>query len=239
MFGLSDNSIGRFSNLADEDIVDGIRRGLDREYPDWKSPSGTHMVPASFPSHRSNKGSIGEKDIYNLLLQCGTQRKEPMFAVHSFVFSEHIPDSGRQNSWVMGETDFVLINKNHGPIFIQVKATDTGKSYKDAAKQLQDDKLALQKRFEEAVEGEFSKRKVKQLFKNVPALVAMPNCPRPPELCARDNVLYQEDCSSREGFDRWWNGKVATARHPYVDPEMYESLVIRYVALLPLFLIFS
>jgi len=239
MFRLSENSIGQFNNLADEDIVDEVRRGLDREYPDWKSPSGTHMVPASFQSHRSNKGPIAEKDIYDLLHQWGTQHEEPMFAVYSFGFGEHIPDSGRQKSWVMGETDFVLIHKIHGPILIQVKATDTGKSHKEAAKQLQKDKLALQMRFEKAVEDQVSKRKVEELFTNIPAFVAMPNCPHPPEVCAHDNALYQEDCSSLEGFDRWWNDKVGTATHPDVSQEMYEYLVIRYVALLPLFLIFS
>ena len=54
------------NNLADEgkyDMADGIRSGLDREYPDWKNPNGTHMVPASFPSHQNNKGSIAEKVI--------------------------------------------------------------------------------------------------------------------------------------------------------------------------------
>ena len=241
MFNLSVKRIGQI-NLADDgkcDIVDGIRRGLDREYKDWKSPSGTHMVPDSFPSHRSDKGPIAEKVIYDLLHQCGTQRKEPMFVVHSFVFSEHIPDSGRQKSWVMGETDFVIIHKNHGPILIQVKAADTGKSHKEAEKQLQKDKLALQRRFEKALGDEFSSTKVKALFTNFPAFVAMPNCPRPPELCAHDNALYQEDCSSLEGFDRWWNDKVGTAKHPDVSPEMYECLVIRYAALLLLFLIFS
>lgn len=239
MFGLSENSIVQFNNLADEDIVDGIRRGLDREYPDWKSPSGTYMVPHSFTSQQSNKGSIAEKDIYDLLHQWGTQRKEPMFALYSFGFGEHVPDSGRRKSWAMGETDFVLIHKIRGPIFIQAKATDTGKSHKEAAKQLQKDKLALQMRFEKAVEGELSKRKVKELFTYIPAFVAMPNCPRPPELYAHDNALYQEDCSSLEGFDEWWNDKVGNATHPDVSPEMYEYLVIRYAALLPLFLIFS
>ena len=241
MFNLSVTSIVQKSLVDDGkyNIVDGIRRGLDREYKDWKSPSGTHMVPDSFPSHRSDKGPIAEKVIYDLLHQCGTQRKEPMFVVHSFVFSEHIPDSGRQKSWVMGETDFVIIHKNHGPILIQVKAADTGKKHKEAEKQLQKDKLALQRRFEKAVGKEFSGREVNALFTNFPAFVAMPNCPRPPELCAHDNALYQEDCSSIEEFDRWWNDKVGTAKHPEVSPKMYEYLVIRYVALLLLFLIFS
>ena len=241
MFGLSVKSIGQ-NNPADEgkcDIVDGICHGLDREYPDWKSPSGTHLVPTSFPPHRSDKGPIGEKDIYDLLHQFGTQRKEPMFVVHSSLFNEHIPGSGRQKSWVMGEADFLLIHKIHGPIFIEVKATDTGKSHKEAAKQLQKDKLALQIRLEKAVEGKLSKRKVKELFTSFPAFVAMPNCPRPDELFAHDNALYQEDCSSLERFDEWWDKKVGTATHPVVSPEMYEYLVIRYAALLLLFLIFS
>ena len=230
------------NNLADDGkygIVEVICDGLYREYKDWKSPSGTYMVPDAFPSHRSDKGSIAEKVIYDLLRQCGTQRKEPMFVVHSCVFSEHIPDSGRQKSWVMGETDFVIIHKKHGLIFIQVKATDTGKNHNEAEKQLQKDKLALQKRFEKAMEGELSKKKVQQLFTYFPAFVAMPNCPRPPELCAHANALYQEDCLSPDGFHRWWYDKVGSAKHPDVSPEIYERLVIRYAALLLLFLIFS
>ena len=209
------------------DKEDGIRRGLDREYPDWKSPKETHMVPASFPSHQNDKGSIAEKVIYDRLHRCGIKRKEPMFVVHSFVFKEHIPGSGRRKSWIMGETDFVIIHKNHGPILIQVKATDTGKSYTEAEEQLQKDKLALQKRFEEAVGNEFSRKKVKELFKNLPAFVAMPNCPRPTKLAAHDNVLYKEDCSGIKEFDTWWNDHVATAMHSDVSEEIYQHLVIR------------
>lgn len=241
MFGLSIKSIGQ-NNPADEgkfDIVDGICHGLDRVYPDWKSPSKTHMVPTPLLSHRSDKGAIAEKDIYDLLHRFGTQRKEPMFVVHSSLFNEHIPDSGRQKSWVMGEVDFLLIHKIYGPIFIEVKATDTGKTHNEAAKQLLKDKLALQIRLEKAVEGKFSKRMVKELFTSFPAFVAMPNCPRPDGLIAHDNALYQEDCSSLEGFDEWWEKKVGTARHSVVSSEMYECLVIRYATLLPLFLIFS
>lgn len=218
------------NNLADEgkyDMVDGIRSGLDREYPDWKNPNGTHMVPASFLSHQNNKGSIAEKVIYDLLHDCGIKRKEPMFVVHSFVFSEHIPDSGRQKSWVMGETDFVIIHKNRGPILIEVKATDTGKSYQEAEQQLQKDKLALQMRFEKAVGDEFSRTKVNALFTNLPAFVAMPNCPRPTELAAHGNVLYKEDCSSINEFDTWWNEHVAKATPSGVSEEIYQHLVIR------------
>lgn len=217
-------------NPGDEgryDMVEGIRLGLEREFRDWKSPGGTHMVPDAFPSHQSNKGSSAEEVIYDLLKRCGTQREEPMFVVHSCPFSEHIPESGRKKSWIMGETDFVIIHKTHGPIYIEVKATDTGKSYKEAEEQLQKGKLALQKRFEEAVKGEIPTKKVTEMFKYLPAFVAMPNCPRPSPVCSQDNALYQEDCSSLEAFVKWWNDHVANSRHPAVSQKMYENLVMR------------
>ena len=217
-------------NPGDEgryDMVEGIRLSLDREYPNWKNPKRTHMVPDSLPSHQTNKGSSAEEVIYDRLKECGTQREEPMFVVHSFRFSEHIPESGRKKSWVMGETDFVIVHKNYGPILIQVKATETGRTYKEAENQLLKDKLSLQKRFEKAVEGILPRRKVTELFGYLPAFVAMPNCPRPPEICAHDNALYQEDCSTLEGFDKWWDDKVVNATHPAVSQEMYEYLVIR------------
>ena len=209
------------------DIVEGIRLGLDREYSDWKDPQGTHMVPDLFPSDQKDKGKIAEERVYNLVQECGTRRKEPMFVVHSCPFSEHIPESGRKRSWVMGETDLVIIHKIHGLIYIEVKATDTGKSFKEAEEQLQKGKLALQKHFEKSVKGEIPTRKVVEVFKNLPAFVAMPNCPWPSEACARKaNALYKEDCSSLERFDKWWNDNVVAAKHPAVDQKIYEDLVI-------------
>ena len=157
------------------DIVEGICLGLDREYPGWKSPRGTHMVPDFIPSDQRDKGKIAEESVYSLLQKCGTQRKEPMFVVHSCPFSEHILDSKRQKPWVMGETDFVIIHKIHGLIYIEVKATETSKSFKEAEEKLRKGKLALQKHFEKAVKGEIKTRKVIEIFKNLPAFVAMPN----------------------------------------------------------------
>ena len=98
---------------------------------------------------------------------------------------------------------------------------------KEAEEQLQKGKLALQKHFEKAVKGEIKTRKVIEIFKNLPAFVAMPNCPRPSEVCAlKANALYKEDCSSLEAFDKWWNDNVVTAKHPAVDQKIYEDLVI-------------
>ena len=220
-------------NPGDEgrhNMVEGIFLGLNREYPDWKSPQRTHMVPDLFPSDQRdqrNQETIAEERVYSLLQKCGTQRKEPMFVVHACPFSEHIPGTGYKRSWVMGMTDFVIIHKIHGPIFIEVKATDTGKSFKHAEAQLQKGKLALQKHFEKAVKGEIPTKRVIELFMHLPAFVAMPNCPRPSDVCAlKANALYKEDCSSLEGFDKWWNDNIATEKHPDVDQKIYEDLVI-------------
>ena len=212
------------NDLADEgkhNMVDGICLGLDGEYPNWKNPTQTYMVPESFPSRQGDKGSSAEHIMYCLLQKCGEQRKEPMFVVHSCLFCEHIPESGRKKSWVMGETDFVIIHKIHGPIYyIEVMATDDGKSFKEAEEQLKKGKLALQEHFEKSEKGEISRRKTREVFWNLPTFVAMPNCPHPDPPCARGNILYREDCSSLVNFDQWWNKNVVNAKHPAVNQKI-------------------
>ena len=212
-------------------LDDGIRKGLDRDYAGWRYPEGTYMVPDSFPKKRSDdKGVKAEEVVYNLLQQLGAQNNEPMFVVHSFDFSEHIPGNDRKTgrSWVMGETDFVIIHRQHGPLFIQVKATERGTKCKEAEEQLRKDKIVLEKFFQKLVKGKISTKKVTELFKNVPAFAAMPNCPRGPDsVCVQANVLYQEDCSSLQAFGKWWKEKIGSAQHPEVDQTLYEYLVMR------------
>ena len=208
---------------------DGIRSGLDREYPDWKDPSKTYMIPESFP-HRANnqKGLHAEEKVYNLLQQLGNKNTETMFVVHSFDFSQHIPGYGRKRSWVMGESDFIIVHKTHGPIFIQVKGTDSGNKYKEAEEQLRKDKLALEIFIKKLpADGNVSKRKASEMFKNFPGFVAMPNCRRGQSVSARENVLYQEDCSSLEAFTEWWTDKISGAEHPAFSDEIFELLVMR------------
>ena len=209
---------------------DGIRSGLDREYPDWKNPCKTHMIPESFPRKANNeKGLHAEEVVYNLLQQLGEQNSEPMFVVHSFDFSEHIHGYRRKRSWVMGESDFIIVHKIYGPIFIQVKGTDSGNKYKEAEEQLRKDKLALENFFKKlSAGGKFSKRKASEMFKNYPGFVAMPNCRRGQSVLVQENVLYQEDCSSLEAFTKWWNNNISSAQlHPAVSEEIFEFLVMR------------
>lgn len=217
------------SNGGGHEADDRIRSALDREYPEWKKPTKTYMVPRSFPGkHCGNKGLIAEDAVYNLLQQLGEQNNEPMFVVYSVDFCEHIPGIGRKRSWVMGEHDFVIIHKRHGPIFFQVKATKDGKTPKEVEDQLRKDKLVLQKFFEELVNKRVTGKKTTELFKNFPAFAVMPNCKRGSEsVCRKENFLCQEDCSSLEAFADWWRKKIASAEHPAVPQAVFEYLVMK------------
>jgi len=229
MVGYSLRSCGQ-KNLPDDGKRvwdDEIRSRLDEEYSDWKDPKQTYMVPPSFIGNDADKGKKAEEKVYNLLHELGQENNEPMFVVHSFDFSEHIPNCGRERSWVMGESDFVVIHKTHGPVFFQVKAAETGKKYNEAEKQVRKDKLAIEKFFQKLVKGNISTSKATEAFKNCPGFVVMPNCPQGQSVCTRDNVLYQEDCSSLEAFSRWWDEKISRAEHPHLDQTIFEYLVMR------------
>ena len=211
---------------------DEIRSRLDQEYDDWRDPKRTYMVPPSFKGLRNDTdvGGKAEEKFYNLLQEQGQNNNEPMFVVNSVDFSEHVPGNGRDRSWVMGESDFVVIHRIHGPIFFEVKATETGKNYKEAEDQIYKDKVALENSFKRDVKENMSTRKAAEPFKNYPGFVVMPNCPRS-RLSVRieDNVLFQDDCSSSEAFSSWWNEKIESAEHPPLDQKAFEFLVMRQV----------
>ena len=120
-----------------QETLNGTREGswddevtycLDRDYPGWKCPSGTHMVPGEFlyRTHIPDIGEQTEKDFYNLLQNFGESHSEPMFVVHSYNFREMISvwnnvSNKEEQKWVSGEHDFVIIHLKHGIIFFQVK----------------------------------------------------------------------------------------------------------------------
>lgn len=218
-------------NLADNGKRvwdDEIRSRLDEEYDDWRDPKRTYMVSPSFKG--TDVGSKAEETFYDRLCEQGCNNNEPMFVVHSFGFSEHVPNSGRERSWVMGESDFVVIHRMHGPIFFQVKATKTGRNYREAEQQILKDKLALENFFKKMEKGNISSRRVTKEFKNCPGFIVMPNCPRGQlSVCTPDNVLCQEDCSSPDAFSMWWKEKIESAQHPPHDQTVFEHLVMRQV----------
>ena len=180
-------------SCGEKDLQDNGRRDLDEEicsrlcdyYPDWKNPKGTHMVPRSFISKANNPnlGEITEKHFFDILKEFGEIKKEPMFVIHSYKFSEYIPmwQSGKISStkmlnWVMGEHDFVIVHHVHGVVFFQVKATKTSGGHQKADSQIQKDKLALERFFQKMIKaGIMSNKQVGKIFDKFPAFVVLPN----------------------------------------------------------------
>ena len=214
------------------EIDNDLRSGLDREYPDWRNPTETHMVPSSFPYRPDgDKGAGAEKVFYNLIDQFGAANKEPMFVVHSYPYSDYIPGyvDKKKRSWVIGEADFVIIHRKHGVMFFEVKATETGAThtYKEAQDQLAKNQIAFEKYFKRMPEGNISARKAKELFRRCPGFVVMPQCRKGSSVSTRDNVLYQEDCDSPKAFSQWWDEKINSAKYQDVDQTIFEYLVMR------------
>lgn len=233
-------------SCGEKDLQDNGRRDLDEEicsrlndyYPNWKSPKGTHMVPRSFISKAKNPnlGEITEKHFFDILKEFGEIKKEPMFVIHSYKFSEYIPmwqsgkiSSTKMSNWVMGEHDFVIVHHVHGVVFFQVKATKTSGGHHKADSQIQKDKVSLERFCQKMMEaGIISNKQVGKTFDKFPAFVVLPNTQRGQSLCAQDHVLYQEDCTNAEVFSEWWYGKFPVSEeHSEIDQTIYEYLVMR------------
>ena len=100
---------------------------LDSEYPGWKNPQKTYMVPCEF-SHRKRTPGLGkeaEQKVFDLLQRFGISRSEPMFVVHSKIFDVIISEENEKSkkiekTWSTGEHDFVIIHRLHGIMFFEV-----------------------------------------------------------------------------------------------------------------------
>lgn len=218
-----------------------IEKSLDAEYRDWRYPETTHMIPDELHK-QGNAGEIAEKIIFDLLKSFGEKRKEPMFVVHSFNFKERISEvkSNFQSSkkWNIGEHDFVLIHRQVGFVFLQVKASvDNAKVYGEAQRQLDKDRDSM-KSYLKAVaipQNKISKRAVNKLFSRFPGFVAMPNCPRPDSSASTyANGIFQEDCASVVAFSHWWDRSIGSQEHDendavndVVKEELFTLLVTR------------
>ena len=143
------------------------------------------MVPRSFISKAKNSdlGEITEKHFFDILKEFGEIKKEPMFVIHSYKFSEYIPmwQSGKisntkMSNWVMGEHDFVVVHHVHGVVFFQVKATKTSGGHHKADSQIQKDKVSLERFCQKMMEaGIISNKQVGKIFNEFPAFVVLPN----------------------------------------------------------------
>lgn len=222
-----------------------IEKSLDDEYPDWKNPTTTYMIPEEL-HNQGNEGEKAEKIVFNLLKSFGEQRNEPMFVVHSYNFKERIfevkSNSVSSKKWNIGEHDFVLVHRQAGFVFLQVKASvKTAKTYRKAQKQIDKDRNAMKSYLQEVGIGKdkITKRDFDKLFSRFPGFVVMPNCPRPDSYASTHaDGIFQEDCASVEAFADWWDRSIGRLDHgendaveDVVKEELFNLLVTRFVGL--------
>lgn len=237
--------IGHVVSRGQRDLADGgkrewdseVKKSLDDEYPDWRNPMTTHMIPEELHK-QGNEGEKAEKIVFDLLKSFGEQRNEPMFVVHSYNFKERISEVKSNfvssKKWNIGEHDFVLVHRQVGFVFLQVKASvKTAKTYAKAQKQIDKDRDAMKFYLEEVgiPKHEISKTVVDKLFSRFPGFVVMPNCPRPDSsVSTHADGIFQEDCASVEAFARWWDRSIARSDHGQKE-ELFNLLVTRFVGL--------
>lgn len=203
---------------------------LNEHYGEWKDLNTTIMVPPclQLDPEDCTAGQQTEKKIFDLLNEFGEKYHEPMFVVHSYSFSEliHKLDKGYENEkeWVKGEHDFVIIHREYGVIFLEVKGKENTKGvYTEAKRQIDKARNAtlsyLKKKYVKS-------KKVIKASHEWPGFVVMPNCKKQNQNTPHDDVVYEEDCSSQEAFKQWWDDKIADPSKE-IEQELYKELVIR------------
>ena len=224
-------------DLADEgkrEWDSEIKKSLDDEYPVWRNPTTTHMIPEELHK-QGNEGEKAEKIVFDLLESLGEQRNEPMFVVHSYNFKERISEVKSNfvssKKWNLGEHDFVLVHRQVGFVFLQVKASEkTAKTYAKAQKQIDKDRDAMKFYLEEVgiQKNKISKTVVDKLFPRFPGFVVMPNCPRPNSYASTHaDGIFQEDCANVEAFAHWWDrsiGRSDQSENDAVEDKVKEEL---------------
>jgi len=241
--------IGHVISRGQRDLADDgkrewdseIEKSLDDEYPDWRYPTTTHMIPEELHK-QGNDGEKAEKIFFDLLESFGELRNEPMFVVHSYNFKERISEvkseSVSSKKWNIGEHDFVLVHRQAGFVFFQVKASArTAKTYGGAQEQIKKDCGAMKIYLKEVAiqKNKITKKEVDKLFSRFPGFVVMPNCPRPNSSASTyADGIFQEDCVSVKSFSHWWDKSIGcseqganNALEDDVKEELFKLLVTR------------
>ena len=222
-------------DLADDGLRswdEQIKGDLDEYHPGWQNLQKTTMVPPffSFKGQTPDEGQHTEKKFYDLLQEFGETSEQGMFVVHSHKFREKISELNEEwgkeeQKWLTGEHDFVVIHRQRGIIFFQVKAASKTKGkFAAASKQLEKDKEALQAFAGDYLPGNLKKCVDKELFV-YPGFVVMPNCPRPNSAHIPSNGIFKEDCESVESFSAWWEKNIV--RQGTISQEVFDCLVMR------------
>lgn len=236
MIGRVKVKVGALSSLEDDgerSLDDQLEAGLNHDYPDWKNPHQTWMIPAVFQMKGSGneKGQLAEKKIFDLLHEFGNCRDEQMFVVHSYNFKEKISDLMKQTkdqrNFVKGEHDFVLVHRQYGIIFLQVKGATKSterNQFASARKQLDKDMESLIHFTANTLKGELKKKMKEEMFREQHKYVVMPCLPRGNSVHTSSGI-FMEDCENVEAFSKWWKRNILPRPPP--DQEVYNCLVMR------------
>ena len=236
MIGAAEAKVGALRSLDDVGIRcvdDQLETGLNHDFPDWRNPSQTWMIPPVFEmkGNREERGQHAEKKFFDLLHDFGNYHSEPMFVVHSYNFSEKISNwinqTQDQKKYVKGEHDFVLVHRLCGIIFFQVKgSTESTKKnqFASARKQLEKDMDSLLHFTENELKGELKKKMKAEMSRIKHMYVVMPNLARSKSVHG-SNGVFMEEIENVEAFSKWWKSNILPRQT--LDPEVYNCLVMR------------
>ncbi|XP_031554421.1 uncharacterized protein LOC116291393 isoform X2 [Actinia tenebrosa] len=231
------------TSLGRKDLEDDGTRSWDEEgerflsahYPNWKQLEHTIMVPDIIQggeplTYARNENE--ESKVFDLLKKFGNETKQPMFVVHAHSFCELVSyhKTGivdrEKTKWIQGEHDFVIIHRQYGLIFLEVKSREKTKEvFKQAEKQIEKAKRSV----ENYLKKRFGKSKERnEALYTFPGFVVMPNCPRPKQSASHENGIFKEDCNV-DSFKVWWEKVIAKPEKPQFESKVYEELVKKYV----------
>lgn len=237
MIEAAEVKVSALRSLDDDGIRcldDELEAGLNQDYPDWKNPHQTWMIPPVFEmkESRDERGQLAEKKFFDLLHEFGNRHNQyqPMFVVHSYNFKEKIlkwmNQKQDEKKYVKGEHDFVLLHRQYGVIFLQVKgATEFTKKnqFASARKQLEKDMASLSHFTENELKGELKKKMKAEMSYNHMYAV-MPNLARGKSVHG-SNGIFMEETENVEAFSQWWKNNILPRTPP--DQEVYNCLVMR------------
>ncbi|XP_078699986.1 uncharacterized protein LOC144926831 [Branchiostoma floridae x Branchiostoma belcheri] len=224
---LHDDGSVEFSNTE-------VEKYIKNNYPDWLT--AFHMVPPIFSfsgepvDQVQRKGDDAEGHVYRLLHELGNDLRDPMFVIHSFSFNEQVHRG--QDVWrVYGETDFVIVSKKYGVIFMEVKAVSSHSILRKRFKKAQDQINKARKALAEYLKDRVPREASTALFRN-PAFVVMPNCRKPQDsMDAYKDGCFLEDCQDGLCFRQWWNRNIGCVNPLWIREDMYRGLLCRFIGL--------
>ncbi|KAI8492179.1 hypothetical protein Bbelb_300760 [Branchiostoma belcheri] len=223
-------------NEPQQNSDDIVSEWIDSNCPDWNKADTrkTYVIPPTFPDinkKMDERGQLTEKHVFDILEEFGDKTGQPMIVIHSYKFSELIQNFEKgilKFDFCHGETDFVIVHRTLGVIFLQVKAAiKTAHKYGDAKKQLDKDwmamtrslrRLCLEDRLGTTVEAELAKCQ---------GFVVMPNCPKDKALGKEG--CFREDIQSVADFEKWWQENVHRTGVAEFSDDMYKLMAIRFV----------